>query len=456
MPIRTLPLLLGCALALGPAAHAEPVLQATLFEACVTPPVGTPLCGGSVPPMRGVADPLSARGVVLLPDGAPPIVLCAVDWVGIANASYDAWRADLAEAAGTAPDRVAVHTLHQHDAPFADADTEALLEPLGLGRRMYSPAFDAQARATVAAALREALPNAVPITHVGAGSGEVREVASNRRILGPDGRVAHMRWTACTDPALRAEPEGTIDPLARAVALFNGAEAVAVLSYYATHPQSFYRTGMVSADFVGMARAQRDETLGVPHIHFNGASGNIGAGKYNDGAPENRAVLAGRLAEGIAEAWRGIERRPLRPGDVDWTVRPATLPLRQDLDIEAERAVLADPEADAGRRIQAAREVAWHDRAAAGHGIPIAMLTLGEVRVLHMPGELFVEYQLAAQQLAENRFVCMAAYGDYAPGYIGTAAAYDEGGYETALRVSRTAPEVEEVLLGLLAELLAE
>ena len=34
------------------------------------------------------------------------------------------------------------------------------------------------------------------------------------------------------------------------------------------------------------------------HVHFNGAGGNIGAGKWNDGATENRLVLADRLAAG--------------------------------------------------------------------------------------------------------------------------------------------------------------
>ena len=39
---------------------------------------------------------------------------------------------------------------------------------------------------------------------------------------------------------------------------------------------------------------------------------------------------------------------------------------------------------------------------------------------MHLPGELFVEYQLAAQAIGPERFVCVAAYGDYGPGYIGT------------------------------------
>ena len=46
-----------------------------------------------------------------------------------------------------------------------------------------------------------------------------------------------------------------------------------------------------------LARALREqETHGVPHIHFNGAGGNVTAGKYNDGSPSNRMILAHRLA----------------------------------------------------------------------------------------------------------------------------------------------------------------
>jgi hypothetical protein len=47
----------------------------------------------------------------------------------------------------------------------------------------------------------------------------------------------------------------------------------------------------------------------------------------------------------------------------------------------------------------------------------------------------------------------MAAYGDYGPEYIGTKIAYSQGGYETG-PVSRTAPEVEDVLMKAMRELL--
>ena len=79
---------------------------------------------------------------------------------------------------------------------------------------------------------------------------------------------------------------------------------------------------------------------------------------------------------------------------------------------------------------------------------------VGDVRVLHMPGELFVEYQLAAKKMRPDLHVAMAAYGDYGSGYIATARGYEEGGYETSQRASNVAPTVEGVLLNGMRKLL--
>ena len=51
-------------------------------------------------------------------------------------------------------------------------------------------------------------------------------------------------------------------------------------------------------------------------------------------------------------------------------------------------------------------------------------------------------------------FVAMAAYGDYAPGYIATEIAYSQGGYEASPGASKVAPEVEGVLMGAVRKLL--
>ena len=100
--------------------------------------------------------------------------------------------------------------------------------------------------------------------------------------------------------------------------------------------------------------------------------------------------------------------------------------------------------------------MAFLRRCEAGHKLDIASLKIGRARILHMPGELFVEYQLAAKAERPELFVAMAAYGDYGPWYIGTAKAYEEGGYETQPRSSNVGPGAEEVLMGAIKKLLKE
>src|SRR5262249_30976615 len=119
------------------------------------------------------------------------------------------------------------------------------------------------------------------------------------------------------------------------ISLWNADRPLVVLSYYATHPQSYYGEGGVSADFVGMARRLREEALpGVPHIHFNGASGNVAAGKYNDGSPAQRPVLAQRLADGMRHAWGATQRTPLTAEQVHWRTRTIAIPLRDTVSDE--------------------------------------------------------------------------------------------------------------------------
>ena len=272
-------------------------------------------------------------------------------------------------------------------------------------------------------------------------------MASNRRILGPNGKVEHVRWTACKDPVVRAKPVGTIDPLLKMISFWDGAQPIVALTYYATHPQSYYRTGLANPDFPGIARDQRQEATKVPHIHFDGAGGNISAGKWNDGSPENRQILADRVAAGMAKALTATVKTPITAADMSWESVPVALPPAPHLDVAKLEAIVNDASKPARERSVAATELVWLRRCLAGDTIDVACLHLGKARVLHMPGELFVEYQLAAQKLRPDLFVAMAAYGDYAPGYIGTEVAYPQGGYETGPHASRIAPSVERTLM---------
>src|SRR6478752_2163825 len=110
------------------------------FRVDATPPVGHPLCGGWIKPVAGVDDRLWLRGVVLT-DAGPPIVLAALDWTGVLNESHRLWTEALAEAAHTTPDRVALHCVHQHNAPFIDREGNALLRRAGADPLMFDDTF---------------------------------------------------------------------------------------------------------------------------------------------------------------------------------------------------------------------------------------------------------------------------------------------------------------------------
>lgn len=421
-------------------------LRVATFAVDVTPPLGTPLCYGLVPVGAKVDDALWARGVVLHPAGEKPVVLCTLDWLGVGNASRDRWRAALAKAAGTVPGRVALHTVHQHDAP---GDDESALALLPAGVPLCDGAFATAATTRVAAAVKKARP--VAVTQVTAGAAPVIEVASNRRILGPDGKVAFGRMTSCRNSTHCAAPEGVIDPLLRSVSFWAGEKRVATLSYYATHPMSHYGKGAISSDFVGQARDKQTDTF---QVHFTGAAGNIGAGKYNDGAPANRPVLRDKMADAMARA--KAAEKPVGTSAVRWVSEPVAMPLRTGKGFgEAEiEAAIADAKLEVRQRANHARYLAFLRLTKAGRKIDLTALRIGPFSIVHMPGELFVEYQIAAAKERAGELVATAAYGDYGPMYIGTARAYDEGGYETSA-VSRVAPAVEDVLLTAVKKLLA-
>jgi hypothetical protein len=436
-----------------PAPAADQPLRIATFNVDVTPPLGTPLCDGLVVPAKEIVDPLSARGIALLTDGKP-IVLFAMDWVGVGNSGYDAFRERIAKAAGTTVDRVAVHCLHQHDAPGCDFQADEILARHGLGGKLFDPAFARKSVDRIGSAVAKALKGPQTVTHVGVGKAKVEEVASTRRVMGPDGKVKYVRYSSAKDLKVRAEPEGVIDPYVHLLSFWNGDKLLVSITYYATHPQSYYGKGGVSYDFPGLARRLREnEAPGALHVHFNGAGGNVTAGKYNDGSPENRPVLAGRLAKGMKEALAAVKKTPVTSRDLSWRVTAAALPLSKLYRAEELEARVADDKLPALERMRTARNLVWARRCEAGEKIDISCLHIGPAKVLHMPGELFVEYQLAAQKMRPEGAVMMAAYGDYGPGYIGTAIAYTQGGYETG-PVSRVAPEVEEILLKAMRETL--
>ncbi|MBL9201770.1 MAG: hypothetical protein JNL39_14765 [Opitutaceae bacterium] len=442
---------LGAALLRGAPVGAGNLHLAT-FRFEVTPPPGHSLCGGWIKPAEAVDDPLEAIGLVLLGAG-PPIVICAVDWTGILNESHLEWRTALAAAAGTTPDWVAVHCVHQHDAPLVCAESARLVELHGDLPRVFERDFHRRCLDDAQAAIAAALPRARPVTHVAHGSAGVEAVASNRRLARDTaGRITRMRGSSCRDPALIALPEGPIDPLLRTVAFYDRDEKIAACHYYATHPMSHYGAGRVSSDFCGLARKRRQrEEPGCTQLYFTGCAGNIAAGKYNDGSAASRLRLTERIHRAMMAASAAL--RPVRIARVAWRTAELHVAPNPALGPGALRELMTKRADALAPRMRPAFKLALMERCARRVPFVLGALHVDDLAVLHLPAEPFVEFQVHAQARRPGKFVATAAYGDGGPWYVPVREEFAAGGYE--VEFAFCAPETDAQLRGAIDRLLA-
>ncbi|GIW94407.1 MAG: hypothetical protein KatS3mg110_2448 [Pirellulaceae bacterium] len=421
------------------------------FAFDVSPPLGHSLCGGWIKPAQAYDDRLEAIGFVLLGAGEP-IVVCAVDWTGICNSAHVAWRKAMADAVGTAPERVAVQSVHQHNAPFACLDAQQIVAQYPELPSIVDVEFFEQCLQRARNAVQEAVQTARPLTHLAVGQAVVEKVASNRRIVDGQGKLVFWRGSSSKDPRAAEYPEGLIDPQLRTVAFFSGDEKLVACHYYATHPMSYYGDGRVSSDFVGLARKRRQqEEPHCRHVYFTGCAGNVAAGKYNDGSPPLRQQLADRVYDAMRRSEDDLRLQPI--DKIHWMQEPVLPPPRSVFNAEQLREQIAQPDQPIVARNRPSYTLAWLERVQRHVPIVLSALHVNSVSLLHLPAECFVEYQLFAHQAAPDRFVAVAAYGDGGPWYIPTEEAYPQGGYEVS--VAFCDPPVDRMLRTAIRHLLA-
>jgi hypothetical protein len=353
-----------------------------------------------------------------------PVAFVALDWCEVRNGAYDLFRNRIAGAIGTDPVRVMLSCLHQHDAPIADLEGQEFLEQYKSKGAICDLPFLERTVGRVADAARESLRRARRVNFLGTGEARVEKVASNRRYKDALGNVHHNRMSATRDATIRDAEEGTIDPVLRTLSFWDHDTPLCALSTYATHPMSLYGKGGVSPDFVGLARKRRQADIPKVHqIYASGASGNVTAGKYNDGDSANRAVLADRMHAAMAAAWKGTIRAPI--ADVAFRSVPLTLEARSSAgfsEAEFTRRMKEDPKPFG--QCLAALGLSWLKRVQAGKPIDVPVLDFGGAALLLLPAESYVEFQLAAQRLRPG--VLVAGYGECGPGYIPIERAWKE------------------------------
>jgi len=431
--------------------HQNVSLKLSSFTVDITPPKGHSLCGGWIKPVIDVTDALEAHGIVLQGAGKP-IVLLAIDWTALSNGGHLLWRQRLAAAIDTTPERVAIHCVHQHNAPFACLEAQAIVKAQGDLPHIVMEDYFHDCSHQIAEAAKQSLRRAQSVTHIGKGEAKVDKVASNRRIYRDEnGVIKAMRGSSCKDPKLRAMTEGTIDPLLKTISFYNQNKRITAIHYYATHPMSFYGDGLVSSDFVGIARKQlQEEQPDCHHIYFTGAAGNISAGKYNDGSQPVRAVLAERIYQGMRASLQNTKVSPIKT--VRWRNVEILPEVRSTFNKEELNKVISNKAGSVVSRNRPSYMLAWLNRVERKQPIILSSLGINDIATLHLPAESFIEYQLRAQTIAPNTFVATAAYGDGGPWYLPVKEEYPAKGYEVSKAFCE--PSVDDVMTAGIKKLL--
>ena len=284
--------------------------------------------GGGIAPVKEIVDPLFAHGFVLQGVGKP-VAFVALDWCEIRNGAYELFRETIAKAIGT--EAGSRHALLHCISTTRRSPTSKHNNCWRSTRRRARSATSRFSRRRSAASRtprRNRLKDAKPVTHIGTGEAKVEKVASNRRYIDADGKVQYNRMSATRDAKIRDAEEGTIDPFLKTLSFWNGDTPLLGALGLRHASDELLRQGR------RLGRLRRPGPQAPPGRHCrsvfqmyaSGCSGNVTAGKYNDGDPDNRAVLAERMHAAMAAAWKATKKTPVK--DVAFRSVPLSLEAR--------------------------------------------------------------------------------------------------------------------------------
>lgn len=455
-------------------------LLAGAAQVDITPPAGTHVSGsvGAFRPAQSIVDRLYAKAVVL-EQGDHRLALVGLD-VTIITEEWTAAIREGAQRLGLAPEAVMVHATQTHTAPgvgyfMLDPDFPPLpeeLEWLKGGQRVYSQ-FVAQAAVQ---ALEEALASRQPV-QIAAGSAVRDGLAFNRRAVMRDGTVSMpFPYSGLQHPLGLTDvryPEGPSDPEVGVVCLRNEQlEMVAMLLHFTCHPVNVFPLPVISADWPGAwARAmQENHGPACVALVLNGACGNLNPWPLfqPDFVRDHQ-----RMGRALAEATENIIRRLTfaEARGLDYRLTRLPLPLRE---VPPERLESARQRLEAHPQPEWSASdpanVAWEWFMAASVWslelmrrrqleLPyeIQAFRVGDTALIGLPGEPFVEGQLALK-IASPAYPTYVAHctSEYV-GYIPTREAYPRGGHEVNPSYwSKLAPGALERIVEKAAEMARE
>jgi neutral ceramidase len=397
-------LLVGAAIAMCSVADAQtrrgPGLRAAAVRVDITPQTTQWLLGYQPRQSDGVHDQIYHR-VVALEAGDARFFLISSDLCLFSPTLYDSFTRDLQKATGIAPAQIWWSVTHTHSAPeIGPPDMYKAL----LGRSDHE--WDREYTATVTKALVEAVRSArdgLEPARIAFGDG-VSMANINRRAKDADGTVS-----------LGLNPDGPADRTFNLIRLSRrDGSLIALVANYAMHGTVMSGQNLkISGDAPGIVAAYLEEKLGGTVLYINGAAGDMAPiySVYPDAASGHlsqfKVLLGDRIVAAAATLGAGTGSVTLRVAEE--TVRT---PRRQGLAWPDELAPYAvDGEGPAIR-------------------LPLRFLAINDTVIWSAPVEMFSQIAMDVRKRSPFSRTFYFGYTNGWFGYLPTAKAFEEGGYE--------------------------
>ncbi len=435
-------------------------MKAGFSKAVITAPVGTVMSGYRLRrgTAAGVHDDLEVRCAVL-DDGQSVFTLLSLDLIGLDYRHSAGIKHRITAECGLQPERVLLACTHTHSGP--DITTLS-----GSGKEVEKYCQDMYGRAAqcVYKAMEQLESTAVSLAQI-----VVPGLAFNRRIILQDGSV---RLNLERIDESQIAEKGPVDPTASVLLFGRGAEITGAITNFTLHATVLNEDNLLfTRDWPGYLVDYLETTLaGKPVVlFFNGAFGNINQietpGIWISTFEEAQRIgktIGGKLAA-------AIESRS-RFQDASMTVQHAwvTIPRRKARsETEIERDIARVEAQLAGREGQVDAAVSNLEkeliflaeektlsRAPGREHCEIQRITLGEVEIIGLPGEIFVEYGLELKRTSPKRHCLIFGNANGSAGYVPLMESFEEGAYETRLsQGSRLAPVAGKLIVQAVAKL---
>ena len=394
-------------------------------ELVCTPPFGIMIpgyFGGRI--ANGLKDELYVKAVVF-DDGTEKIALIAIDIIGVSFPMADRIRKAINEAVSIPEKNIMIAATHTHTGSATDMESYGCLPDENAVNIVCDKAADA-------AALAYRRLNSV---YIGYGVGAEYDIGFNRRFYLADG-------TAVTNPGYdRTDlvgPAGPVDPSVNVVRIDNEAnEPVAVLVNYACH-LDVVGGSEFCADYPGEMSKVIKKNLGndVICIFFNGCCGDInhhdftGAHKIEPQHYKKMGRILGADVLAVREKIT-VNGDDIKIGAVNEIME---LPRRQPSKAQYDAAKkLLEGTPGISERTYAEHHIELYENPVLTRKIEVQALRIGELGISAFPSETFVEVGLEIKEGSPFKYNFTVELANGSCGYVCTAKALKEGGYETML-----------------------